>query len=179
MKYQQITEALQQLQESVQSLQTASGGQAFTAQFQNATQSVQDIATQVNNLASDGNKAQVEGIRQQIAQLRRDLRKLSVDIEQAQASEVNKYRSSLGASKEMFEMSSASEQQTMNMTAYQSLQTYRQENQLLDQIRQVNEKLMDVSHQVEQLTYSSQIPAPTYGKPADFTTDRSQNTTTS
>lgn len=74
---------------------------------------------------------------------------------------VNMYRSSVGTSKEEFEKASDTEQQTMNMTAYQSLQTYRQEEQLLDQFHQLNSHLMDLSHQLEQLTYSSEIPAPT------------------
>jgi len=174
MPHPQITEALGRLQQSIQGMQQmASGNHIFSNQIQDVAQSVQGISTQISSLSGsgNGNKQQVEGIRQQLAQVRRDLHKLTDEVERAQSPLVNTYRTSLGAAKDQFEQASPSQQQTMNLTAYQSLQTYRQEEQLLDRIRQVNAHLMDLSHQVEQLTYSSQIPAPTYGKPADFTND--------
>lgn len=179
MQNQQITEALGHVQQSVQMLQMSSGNHVFSNQMQNVTQSIQSIASQVNNLSDNGDKALVEAIRNQLAKVRRDLHTLTDEMEQAQGPLVQTYRSSVGTSKEQFENASSSEQQAMNMTAYQSLQTYRQEEQLLDQCRQLNAYLMDVSHQVEQLTYRSEIPAPTYGKPADFTNDPGPGLTTS
>lgn len=171
MQNQQITEVLNRLQQSVQKLEMATGNHAFSNQIQNVTQSIQGIASQMNGFSGNGNKAHVDAVRQQLAQIRRNLHTLTDEVEQAQGPLVNMYRSSVGTSKEEFEKASDTEQQTMNMTAYQSLQTYRQVEQLLDQFHQLNSHLMDLSHQLEQLTYSSEIPAPTYGKPADFTND--------
>ncbi|MGG1659737.1 hypothetical protein [Brevibacillus sp. NRS-1366] len=179
MQNQQINEVLGYLKQSVQRLQMSTENHVFSNQIQNVTQSIQGIASKVIDLSGNGDTDQFQLVRKQLAKVRQDLHTLTSDMEQAQGPLVNTYRSSVGTSKEQFEKASTSEQQEMNMTAYQSLKTYQQEEQILDLFHQLNGHLMDLSHQVEKLTYSSEIPAPTYGKPVDFTNDPGPGLTTS
>lgn len=166
MPNQQVNELLSRLDQSVQALnQMASSNLVVSNEVQSIVQSVQGVTSQLNNPNESVSNEQIAPIRQQIAQIRRDLEKMHEKIADSQAGFANMYRSSLGEMKAQFEKAPEAQQQTMNGFASEALQSYREEERLIEKLHQLNADLMALSHQLEQQTYSSKIPAPATGEP--------------
>ncbi|WP_134685341.1 hypothetical protein [Brevibacillus migulae] len=166
MPNQQINELVTRINQSVQSInQLAANNLVAANQVQTIVNSLQNVTTQLSNQNASLSKQQIDPLRNQITQIRTELEKANQVMVESEGQLATMYRQSLGEAKEQFEHASQSQQQSMSGFASQTLQAYEEEQQLTDQLHQLNADLMALSHQLEQLTYSSVIPAPPTGKP--------------
>ncbi|UFJ42020.1 hypothetical protein LOK74_05845 [Brevibacillus humidisoli] len=175
MSNQQVNELLVRLDQSAQAFNQLSGNMADPNQVQNIAQSVQAVTQKLANPNTSMNHQQIETIRKQITQIRQELENLDEWLEESSGQLASLYRSSLGDTKPQFENAPAVQQQTMNAYASQTLQAYRKQAQVSEHLHQLNADLMALSHQLEQQTYSSQIPVQAPGEPLQTDHDPEKN----
>ena len=172
MPNQQINELVTRINQTVQSInQQAANNLVASNQVQNIVNSLQNVTTQLSNQNASLSKQQIDPLRNQIAQIRSYLEKANQVMVESEGQLATMYRQSLGDAKEQFEHASLPQQQSMSGFASQTLQAFEEEQQLTDQLHQLNADLMALSHQLEQMTYSSIIPAPPTGKPLKIDND--------
>ncbi|WP_027415673.1 hypothetical protein [Aneurinibacillus terranovensis] len=156
---------LQELQQSLQSLTPAemnANNQAVFQTFPALQQAIGPLTVEVNQMQSNGNltSEQVDQARQNITTIRTAIQTITGQIEQAEGAVVTNYRSALGPHKEQFESVSDSEQQTMNAGAYYSVQAYREYENIIQLLHEINAELMDMSQSLEHQLLDEQPDPP-------------------
>ena len=109
-------------------------------------------------------KVELEQQRKDIVSLRVDINQTIHQIEKIRDLSVENYRMALGPFKNQFESLSTIDQQNMNPIAFQSLQNYRDIQQITEILHQLNSSLMDVGqhlgHPIEDVPKLDNNPAP-------------------
>jgi len=145
---QNMQNSVMQLQNSLTSLQTATSGTFFELPVQSLVATVSQLTSSLT-MQPSGNQQQIDTARQQLTNVRMQLQQLRNDIEKSENAQLNLYRNTLGDQKETFEALPPASQQLWNSQAYSALQAYRQDQQLLDILQQINSEIMDLSQAME------------------------------
>ncbi|GAA4710241.1 hypothetical protein [Brevibacillus fulvus] len=173
MANQEITQMINQMDSTLAAVNQMSmtKGALFASELNKISKDIQAVTDRLNSPRFSGNKQTVESTRKQLVAIRIELDDLRNKIGQSQSTLANVYRNAIGEEKEQFEQATATEQQMNNPLAYQSLQAYRDENELTDMLDRLNTQLLDLDHALAKTTYSSVVPAPTTGKAPNFDND--------